>query len=213
MTGTLDAGSKATYTDPGTSTTWTYYQDSANSSIYYIAPVPVFAQQGGIPQFHLTEYDDQQGNFIAGQCQLTTALTVPPAIQSAVGQALQQKGVAAPNYQAMPFVDITPGGQQSSVDPNQAFLSYADAAGTVSRTLQTTPSLSGNQQAVFVIGSMSAAEVAFFKAYFGGTAGAGTVQVSYKLTVWALLNGVSARVQFDSQAAYTYQRTFKWVRG
>jgi hypothetical protein len=120
--------------------------------------------------------------------------------------------VASPRYQAMPFIDVTSGGQPREVDPNQAFLSYADAAGTVSRTLQTTPSLSGSQLAVFVIGGMNEDEVAFFKAYFGGTAVAGTVEVSYKLTVWALLHGVSARVRFNSQAAFKYQRTFKWVR-
>lgn len=208
MAGIINAATQASYTDPS-GVTWTYFQDNDSTSIFYITPVPAFAVQSGAPQFHLTEYNDTGGNFISAQCQLTTVLTVPNSVIQAVQTALEQAGVSSPTYQAMDFIDIAQG---DISDPNQAFLNYADAAGTISNTVQTIPSLSGSQTAIFNITNMRESEVSFFKAYFGGDASVGTVQVVYRLTVIARLGEVTASVQFDAQAAYEYQRTFKWVR-
>lgn len=207
MAGIINAATQATYTDPA-GVAWTYFQDNDNSNIFYITPVPAFAAQGGFPQFHLTEYADGDGNFISAHCQLVTILTVPNAVIEAVRAALKQKGVSSPDYQAIDFIDIA----QGSVDPNQAFLNYADAGGTISRTIHTVPSLSGSQTAIFNINNMRESEASFFKAYFGGDASAGTIEVVYRLTVIARLGAVTARIQFDAQAAYKYQRTFEWVR-
>lgn len=207
MTGVLNITTQATYTDHA-GVTWTYFQDNDTPNIFYITPVPAFALQNGLPQFHLTEYRDAQNNFVSAQCQMTTMLSVPSATIQAVQALLQQSGVSSPNYQAMDYLDIV----TNNVDPNQASLHYADMGGTISRTVQTIPSLSGSQTAIFNINNMTQNEVNFFKAYFGGTANVGTIRVVYQLTVWAHMDDVTARVQFDSQAAYTYQRTFKWVR-
>ncbi|BAZ36680.1 hypothetical protein NIES4101_26000 (plasmid) [Calothrix sp. NIES-4101] len=208
MVGTINLAMQATYTD-NTGVLWTYFQDNDAPSVYYIVPRPVFSiPQNGVAQFHLTEWVDGNGEFLSAQCQLATMLTVPDAVIQAVGSALQQKGVAEPNYQAINFLDITKDG----VDPNQAFLNYADAGGMFSRTVATTPSLSGNQTAAFNLSSLTQSEVNFFKAYFSGATNAGSVQVSYQLTALARLGTITARVQFDSQAAFNYQRTYKWVR-
>ncbi|MBO2011919.1 hypothetical protein [Hymenobacter negativus] len=206
MAGIINAASQGTYSEAGVD--WTYFQDIDDSSIFYIVPVPTLAMQSGAPQFHLTEYVDKTGQFISAQCQLTTILAVPAPIILAVKTLLQNKGVANPQYQAMNFIDIPQGG----VDPNRASLNYADAGGTVSGTVQTLPSLSGSQTAVFTVSDMPPAAVALFKAWFGGNTAAGLVNVVYRLTAWARLGNITAQVHFDSQAAYTYQRTFKWVR-
>lgn len=207
MTGVLDAASEAFYTDPA-NTVWTYFQDADVPSTFYVAPRPAFSVLNGLPQFHLTEYVGGAGAYLSALGQLTTVLAVPADVATAVGVALQRKGVPSPSYQAMPYIDI-PNGR---ADPNQAFLNYADTNGTVSRTVATTPSLSGSQNATFDIDYLGRTEAAFLKAYFGGGgAAAGTVQVVYQLTVWARLGAVCAHVHFDAQAAYTYQRTFKWV--
>jgi hypothetical protein len=127
-----------------------------------------------------------------------------------VTAALQQKGVAAPRAQAMPFVDADAG--DGAADPNRATFSYADAAGTLSGSVQAVPSLSGSQTAVFHVDDLPNNESRFFKAYFAGQTAAGTVQVVYRLTAWARLGPVTARVRFDAQAAFDYQRTYRWVR-
>ncbi|WP_437593528.1 hypothetical protein [Sorangium sp. So ce1000] len=207
MAGVINAATEATYTDLS-GVTWTYFQDNDNASIFYVMPVPAFLVQDGVPQFHLTEYLDDHGNFLSAQCRLTTILAVPPVVIQAVQDALEHNGVSSPTYQAMSFVDIGRGG---AADPNQAFLNIADAAGTVSRTVQAVPSLSGSQIAIFNLTELREGEVRFVKAYFGGRPGVGSVQVVYRLTFIARLGEVTARVQFDAQAAYNYQRTFKWV--
>ncbi len=206
MAGIINAASQGTYSDAGVN--WTYFQDQDDSSIFYIVPVPVLAVQSGAPQFHLTEYVDKAGQFLSAQCQLTTILAVPAPVMLEVKALLQSQGVADARYQAMNFIDIPQGG----VDPNRAALNYADAGGTVSGTVQTMPSLSGSQTAVFTVSNMSAAAVTLFKAYFSGNPTVGLVDVVYRLTVWARLGNITAQVHFDAQAAYTYQRTFKWVR-
>lgn len=206
MTGILDAASQASYTDSA-NTVWAYFQDADTPSTYYVAPKPAFSVVNGLPRFHLTEYVDSGGKYLSALGQVTTILAVPDTVIKAVGTALRQKGVASPGYQAMPYIDVPSGG----VDPNLAFLSYADKAGIISRTVQATPALSGSQQATFSIDYMSHAEASFLKAFFGGDATAGTVQVVYQLTAWARLGAVSAHVHFDAQAAYNYQRTYKWV--
>lgn len=207
MAGVVNLASEATYTDSA-GVTWTYYQENDAPSTFYVMPVPVLATQNGLPQFHLTEYVDGAGNFLSAQCRVTTVLTVPQSVIQAVQTALQQQGVPSPSYQAMPFIDITDGG----VDPNQAFLNWADAGGRVSGTAQTVPSLSGSQTAIFTIDNLTLSESDFWKAYFGGADGVGSVQVVYQLTAIARIGAVTARVQFDAQAAYRYQRTFAWVR-
>ncbi|MCC3158259.1 hypothetical protein LJ737_13505 [Hymenobacter sp. 15J16-1T3B] len=206
MAGILNAASQGTY--PLAGANWTYFQDQDDSNIFYIVPVPTLAVQSSVPQFRLTEYLDTAKQLISAQCQLTTMLVVPPEVIRGVQAQLKQQGVAAPTYQAMPFIDVV----QEGVSPSQATLHYADADGTVSGTVQTTPSLSGSQTAVFNISNMLPSAVNLFKAYFGGDATAGVVEVVYRLTVWARLGAITAQVQFDAQAAYTYQRTFKWVR-
>lgn len=211
MSGILNAASQGTYVDPADPTghIWTYFQDNDDPAVYYVVPVPAFSVQSGAPQFHLTEYCSPAGAFLSARCQLTTILVVPPAISTAVGALLRQRGIPNPRYQALPFIDVATG----DADPNQATLTYADAAGTVSGSVQTLPSLSNSQTAVFVLNNLSANAVALFKDYFGGDpAAAGAVQVGYRLTAWARLGAVTARVQFDTQAAYQYQRTFEWVR-
>lgn len=206
MTGVLNTASQASYTDAANNV-WTYFQDADNQNTYYVAPKPAFSVTGGLPQFHLTEYVDGNGKYLSALGQLTTILAVPSSVVQAVATALRQKGVSSPGYQAMPYIDIHTG----ATDPNLAFLNFADKAGIVSRTVQAMPALSGSQAATFAIDYMSEAEAGFLKAYFGGDATAGTVQVVYQLTVWARLGAVSARVHFDAQAAYNYQRTYKWV--
>jgi hypothetical protein len=206
MTGVLNAASQASYTDAANNV-WTYFQDAGDQSTYYVAPRPVFEVSGGLPQFHLTEYLDGDGTYMSALGQATTVLAVPDSVVQAVATALRQKGVPSPGYQAMPYIDVRTG----AVDPNLAFFSYADKGGTVSRSVQATPALSGSQAATFTLGYLSEPETGFLKAYFGGDETAGTVQVVYQLTVWARLGAVSAHVHFDAQAAYNYQRTYKWV--
>lgn len=207
MSGILNAASQGTYADPA-GQAWTYFQDHDDASTYYVVPVPQLSVQGGAPQFHLTEYCNPAGEVVSARCQLTTVLAVPPAVVLAVASQLQKQGVPSPRYQALPFIDVVQGG----VDPNQATLSYADAAGTVSGSVQTLPSLSNSQTAVFTLNNLPASAVALFKGYFGGNPAAGAVQVVYRLTAWARLGAITAQVQFDTQAAYQYQRTFAWVR-
>jgi hypothetical protein len=206
MPGILNAATQADYADPQ-GQIWTYFQDLDDASIYYVVQAPGLKLANGAPQFHLTEYVDGQGAFVSGLCQLATALQTPPAsVTAAIESALQGKGVASPVYQAMPYADLGSGPQR-----NWAHLAYADATGVVSRSVSAIPSLSGDQQALFEIPDLTAAEARFFRAYFSGAADAGTVEVSYRLTVTAHMAGVTARVQFDAQKAYEYQRTFKWV--
>jgi hypothetical protein len=207
MTGVLDAASQASYTDAA-NTVWAYFQDADDPNTYYVAPQPAFSVVGGLPQFHLTEYVNTGGTYLSGLGQLSTVLAVPTGVTQAVATALRQKGVSSPTGQAMPYIDVPGDGP----DPNLAFLNYADKTGIVSRTVQATPSLSGSQAATFTVDYLSQAETEFLKAYFGGDTTAGTVQVVYQLTVWARLGDVKAHVHFDAQAAYDYQRTYKWVR-
>ena len=209
MAGTLDAASQSVYTDPS-GAAWTYFQDHDEPGLFYVVPAPALAvQQGGAPQLHLTEYVDGTGGFLSAQCQLTTVLAVPAAVVQGVQAALQQKGVAAPRWQALPFIDADAG--DGAADPNRATFSYADAAGTLSRSLQAVPSLSGSQTAVFHADDLSENESRFLQGWFGGETDAGTVQGVYRLTAWARLGPVTARVRFDAQAAYEYQRTYRWV--
>lgn len=207
MTGMLNAASQAAYTD-STNTVWSYFQDADQPSTFYVTPRPAFAIANGIPQFHLTTYLDAQNKFVSALAQITTMLVVPDTVVQGVTRALVAKGVTGPAYQAMPFIDVATG----AVDPNQAYLNFADTAGIVSRTAETMPSLSGSQTAVFTVDYLTESEAQMLTAYFAGKPSAGTVQVVYQLTVWARLGGVTAQVKFDAQAAYEYQRTYKWVR-
>jgi len=208
MAGILDAASQSAYTDPDGGE-WTYYRDHDDPSVFYVMPVPAFSTQSGVPQFHLTEYVDAKGSFLSAQLQLATLLGVPDTVARGVAGALRQQGVAAPRAQAMPFIDVEDGG---AADPNRAFLSYADAGGTVSRSVQTVPSLGGSQTAVFHVDDLAEGEARFLRAYFGGDPNAGRAQVVYRLTAWARLGPLTARVRFDARAAYDYQRTYRWVR-
>ena len=206
MSGIINAASKNSYKDPN-SNLWEYYQDNEDASIFYVMPRPQLAISRGAPQFHLEEYVDDDGDFVAGLCQLTTSLApVPDDVQSAIARKLSDAGVSNPQYQAMPFQSLGDG-----VERNRAYLNFASADGMVSRNVQTIPSLSGSQNAVFDVTNMSKSEVAFFKDYFGGNTAAGSMQIVYQLTLIAHLGGVTAKVQFDAKAAYDYQRTYKWV--
>jgi hypothetical protein len=205
--GIINAASRGEYKDPS-NYTWVYFQDSESPNVFYVLPTPQIAVKQGYPQFHLTEYVDSQEQFVSALCQITTELIPPSAVvQSAIAKILEGKGVSDPTYQAMPFQDLGDGQR------NQAYLNYANAAGTVSRTVNTTPSLSGNETAIFNITNMLQPEVQFFKDYFGGNEAAGIVNLVYQLTVIAHMDGITAEVSFDAQAAYEYQRTFKWVSG
>ncbi|MEV0643634.1 hypothetical protein AB0I28_00075 [Phytomonospora sp. NPDC050363] len=206
MTRVLNAASQSSYTDAANNV-WDYFQDADDPNIYYVAPKPGFSVSNGLPRFHLTEYVDSGGGYLSALLQVSTILAVPDDVVLAVAVALRQKGVPAPAYQTMPYIDVVGEG----IDPNMAFLNFSDKAGMVSRTAQARPSLSGSQIATFGIDNLSRTETAFLKSYFGGDAGAGTVQVVYQLTVWARLGEVSAHVHFDAKAAYDYQRTYKWV--
>lgn len=212
MAGVINAASKGSYTD-STGQSWIYYQDQDTNAVFYIMPKPVMVQnQDGSPQFSLTEYTDNQGNFVAGSCKIITELApVSSDVQTAVAGILRNSGIANPTYQAMPFLDSTPSG---SPDPNCASLKFSDAAGTVSRTITVVPSLSTAgvvEEAIFNITSMTRAEVQFFKNYFGGNAEAGTVEITYQLTATAAMGGIQVQVTFDAQAAFEYQRTYAWV--
>lgn len=206
MPGIIDAASKGQYTD-ASEYRWVYYQDTDTPAIFYVMPTPEIASGHGQQRFHLTEYVDHQQQFVSGSCQITTHLApVPYEVQTAIAQILTGKGVANPLYQEMPFVDTGDGPER-----NQAYLNYASADGKVSRTINTIPSLSGDETAVFNIPNMSESEVRFFQAYFGGDVTAGVVQVVYHLTATAHMEGVTVQVHFDAQAAFEYQRTYKWV--
>lgn len=213
MAGIINAASKGSYTD-NTGQIWIYYQDQDTSnSVFYIMPKPVMLQRpDGSPQFYLTEYTDNQGNFVAGSCQISTELApVSSDVQTAVAELLRASGITSPSYQSMPFQDLTP---INSPDLNCAYLKFSDVAGTVSRTISVIPSLSTAgivEEAIFNITSMTQAEVQFFKDYFGGNTQAGTVEISYQLTAIAAMSGIQVQVQFNSQAAYDYQRTYAWV--
>ncbi|HEY1177438.1 MAG TPA: hypothetical protein VGF17_14875 [Phytomonospora sp.] len=206
MTRVLNAASQSYYTDSANNV-WDYYQDADDPSTYYVAPKPAFSVVSGLPRFHLTEYFDQGGDYLSALAQITTILAVPTDVVDAVAVALRAKGVPSPAYQTMPYLDVVGEG----VDPNLAFLNFADKAGMVSRTTQARPSLSGSQTATFDIDNLTRTESQFLATYFGGDAAAGTVQIVYQLTVWARLGAVSAHIHFDATAAYNYQRTYKWV--
>ena len=206
MSGIINAATKSVYTDPS-GYKWVYYQDNEIPSIFYVMPTPQIAVGKGQPLFHLTEYVDDKNQFVAGLCQITTSLAPPSLdVQHEIQKALEAKGVTNPIYQAMPFQSLGTG-----IERNRAYLNFASASGMVSRTVSVTPSLSGSQNAIFDITDLSQMEVAFFKAYFGGDTAAGTVQIIYQLTLTAHMQGVTAQVHFNAQAAFDYQRTYKWV--
>lgn len=206
MAGIINAASKGTYKNQS-GQEWVYYQDLNTTSIFYIMPRPRIAQPQGYPQFHLTEYTNDQSQFVSALCQITTELApAPNDIQAAIAGLLRNAGVADPVYQAMPFQDLG-----DDPDRNRAYLNYADAAGTVSRTIGVVPSLSGTESTIFNITNMTQAEVQFFKSYFGGNGQSGTISIVYQLTAVAFMGGIQSQVQFDAQAAYNYQRTYKWV--
>lgn len=204
MAGIIDAATRGVYIAVD-GTQWTYFQDVASPATFYVVGRPTIAIQNGIPAFHLTTYTTQ-GAFVSALLQLTTALAPPPLpVQQGIADVLAKK-VTSPTYQAMPYVDLGTG-----VERNRAYLSYASADGSVSRTTSTTPSLSGAETAVFEVPNLTASEVAFLTRYFSGDLQGGTVEVAYELTVVARLGGVTARVQFNASSAYEYERTFKWV--
>ncbi|WP_300530444.1 hypothetical protein [Maricaulis sp.] len=206
MTGIIDAATQAEYKDEA-GEIWTYFQDSANSALYYVVQAPGLAVSSGAPRFHLSEAVDTDKNFITASCDITTELKPPPpTVRAGIEAALKAKGVASPIYQGMPYLSTGTGPEK-----NWAQFSFADAGGTVSQSHRAMPSLTGQQQANFNLSGLTATEAQFFKDYFSGVENAGTVSISYCLTVPAHLKGVTARVQFNSAKAYAYQRTFKWV--
>ena len=206
MTGIIDAATQASYKDEA-GESWTYFQDSADNSLYDVVQAPGLAVTSGAPRFHLSEAVDTDGAFVTASCDITTELKPPPpAVRAGIEAALKAKGVASPDYQGMPYLSTGTGPEN-----NWAQFSYANAGGTVSQTHRVTPSLTGQQQANFNLSGLTASETQFFKDYFSGVDDAGTVSISYCLTVPAQMKGVTARVQFNSAKAYAYQRTFKWV--
>lgn len=206
MPGVINAGTIGEYVDPD-GRDWTYFQDTDTPRVFYIIQRPGFKMNNGIPVFSITEYVTEDGEFLSALCQISTALESPPeTVKTAIADALRAKGVTDPTYEAMPYASLGSGPEQ-----NWAHLNYADETGTISGTASAIPSLTGDQQAIFNLENLTQSELDFFKAYFSGVAGAGTVEVNYRLTVIAHMDGVTARIQFDSSKAFEYQRTFKWV--
>lgn len=206
MSGVIDAASVGAYADTD-GTLWTYYLDADGQGHFYIVARPSIAIANGAPVFHFTTYQTPEGAFVSALMRLTVTLAPPPVdVQAAVAALLAGK-VPSPTYQAMPYEDTS----GSSVDPNCVFISFASADGSVSRTTSAMPSLSAGEDTVIEVADLLEDEAEFLARYFGGDATAGSVQVSYSLTATAHMSGITARVQFDSNAAYDYQRTFKWV--
>jgi len=201
----IDAGTRATFVDSN-NTSWIYYLDADTPSVFYVEPLPQLAIQNGQPAFHLTVYQDGGGAFVTATLSLTTALgPAPSEVVDGIVERLATPGVQ-PTAQAMPYIDVGDGPER-----NQAYLNLASADGTVSLTANVVPSLSSPETAAFSLTGLSAREVDFLQRYFGGDSTAGTVGVTYELTVMAKMNGVTAHVHFSASAAYEFQRTFAWV--
>ena len=174
----------------------TVYRDFDNANLWFIVPEPVIATgDNGLPEFALVQYTGDDGK-VAGTCTFQTELQVSAEASQAVKRAL---GAAAQF------------GQFDWVSCNAVFLfSTASMAGM---ELTATPSMYGANRASFVIHLPDQATVNDFINAFGPSgSGGGTFMLRYDVSALTRLPPARVTVQFNSTAAYNFQRTVSETR-
>ena len=168
----------------------TVYRDFSDTNLWYIVPEPVIPRgDDNLPEFALVNAGD--GGKVAGTCPFQAELNVSPdalaAVQSALGAGAR---FAQFDWQSVNAVFI---------------FSTATMAGM---ELTATPSMYGANRASFIVHLPDQATVNDFINAFGpGGSGAGTFMLRYDVTALTRLPPVSVTVQFNSSAAYEFQRT------
>ena len=169
----------------------TVYQDDEDLNTWYIVPEPRFAQTlvngQSVTEFTLVQYTTQQG--AAGTCTFTAELTVSPEALEAVYRNLGR--------------DITLG--QLAWQMAEAYF-YYQVSGE-EKVLNVTPSLAGSNRSAFVITLETQEEVNTFKNAFGPESGSvSPFRVDFDVTALARLQAVNAKVTYDSQLAFEYEK-------
>jgi hypothetical protein len=190
----LEIARKGTWSDPTDGYIWNYYGDDANATIFYIVPRPQFSVDNNRkPMFRLVEYQTNDGANGSGYCHMQVQLTVPARVQTAIIADIRVKfGVDA---------------QINTLNYNSgtsAQFEYLMPEQTEPALVQMTPTLVGGNIASFLC-ELGRDGVQVFKDAFSGVTG--SLPVSYSLSIDARLPSVTAVVEFDSQAAFNYEKT------
>ena len=169
----------------------TVYRDFSDANLWYIVPEPVIATgDNRLPEFALVQYNGDDGK-VAGTCTFQTELSVSPDAMGAVRNAL---GAGATF------------GQFDWQSVNAVFI--FSTATMADMELTATPSMYGANRASFIVHLPDQATVNDFINAFGPSgSGAGTFMLRYDVTALTRLPPATVTVQFNSSAAYEFQRT------
>lgn len=182
---------KSTFQD-STGFNWDYYEDDVVPGTYYILPRPGFVSDAsGRPSFQIVTYQTDGSDNGSGYCRMDVQLTVPAAIQQAIGAQIQQRSGSTPVFTTL---DLNPGGS--------ATLLFTSGGNSLPFTVPA--SSFGSDVASFVL-QLDKAQLDTLEAAF--TASGGAYEVVYHLSVPARLPGVTAVLSFDSSIAFQYQVT------
>ncbi len=189
----LNIALKSTYEDK-TGFMWEYYQDDTDANTYYVLPRPQFVlDEKGRPSFQIVTFTtDNPATNGSGYCRFDVELTVPPDVQQAVAQQIQQRAPSAnPIFKAL---DEQPGGKASVLLSN------------MTKTITAVAPVSGfgSDVSSFVL-HLTKDQLATLQAVF--TTSGGAAELEYRLHVPARLPAVKAKMSFDSTVAYSYQVT------
>lgn len=169
------------------------YQDHDDPNIWYMVPVPTLRTVGGAPAFSLTRYT-KNGGGIAGLCTFEMELIQPAEARAAAEQQLGG--------------NVTWGG--FTWVGGTAFF-YYDITGET-QVLAIEPTLYGTNVAAFQIELDTDEAVTTFINAFSSGAGASPFRVEYDMQALTKLLGAKATVEYKSEAAITYERTYRTER-
>ncbi|MCC3158262.1 hypothetical protein LJ737_13520 [Hymenobacter sp. 15J16-1T3B] len=180
-------------TVPLGSATWEYHGDTADQTIFYITPQPVWVMNGALPSIQLVEYKTEGSLNGAGYCTLQLQLSVPDAAVQAVRQDIEGRYGVKPRFLTLPF--------QPGTIVN---LTYPDGQGGTTG-MQAAGTDFGSNGAIFQL-PLDADQMKTFKQVLGKQGGS-PFEVQYAIQVPSLMPAVKVAVSFDSSIALQYQVT------
>jgi hypothetical protein len=197
----LNFSLKGTYQDPS-GYSWDYYRDdqldpNPDPNAFYIIPKPQFVTDGqGNPSFGILCYQTDGSDNGSGFCRFDVELSVPQNVQAAIAAAIKANpgkfpGVSNPTFLTLALNQQSKAGFNLIVD-GQTNTFFASASNF------------GSNVASFQV-AMTKHQIDTFTATFSKTGGA--IDITYYLSVPARLQGVSAKLSFDSSIAFQYQVT------
>lgn len=173
---------------------WEYHGDSADNTIFYITPQPVWATTGGLPEIQLVQYETSGTDNGCGYATIQVQLGVSDdAIQAVTADIAQRFQVQNPRFLTLQF-------QTGTV----VSITYPDGEGGTTG-LQVNGTDFGSNSAIFQL-PLSADQMTNIKAALAKQGGS-PFEIQYSIIVPTTMPAVTVELSFDSSIAFNYQVT------